>query len=248
MNYQLIITCEHASNKIPAQFRFLFINQSQLLQSHCSWDIGAFTTYKKLVKKFPCQSLHGKWSRLLIDLNRSLHHSNLYSQFSRNLTIVKKNLLVNNYYLAYHNTIKSWLTKACHKKIFTIHLSIHSFTPQLNKQVRLNDIGFLYDPKRAIEKQFCANWKAAMKNIAPTLNIRMNYPYRGNSDGLTSALRKSFNQDQYIGIELEINQKHFNSNGLSKSLLLEFIATSLQATLLKFPNNRIKNVNLIKKR
>lgn len=34
----------------------------------------------------------------------------------------------------------------------------------------------------------------------------MNYPYLGKSDGFTTSLRKQF-PFQYIGIELEINQK-----------------------------------------
>jgi hypothetical protein len=36
--------------------------------------------------------------------------------------------------------------------------------------------------------------------------LRRNYPYRGQSDGLTTALRRQFGA-RYLGIELEINQR-----------------------------------------
>jgi hypothetical protein len=40
----------------------------------------------------------------------------------------------------------------------------------------------------------------------PTLRIRRNYPYRGWTDGLTTALRGRFPATRYAGIEIEVNQ------------------------------------------
>jgi len=37
---------------------------------------------------------------------------------------------------------------------------------------------------------------------------RRNYPYLGCSDGFTTWLRQRFPERCYVGIELEINQKH----------------------------------------
>ena len=42
-------------------------------------------------------------------------------------------------------------------------------------------------------------------NVA--LRVRMNYPYRGVSDGLTRALRRRHGDRDYAGIELELNQE-----------------------------------------
>jgi hypothetical protein len=36
--------------------------------------------------------------------------------------------------------------------------------------------------------------------------VRRNYPYTGKSDGFTAYLRKRFDADRYVGVELEINQ------------------------------------------
>ncbi|HSM16922.1 MAG TPA: hypothetical protein VK845_07985, partial [Gemmatimonadales bacterium] len=40
-----------------------------------------------------------------------------------------------------------------------------------------------------------------------------NYPYRGNTDGLTRHLRSRFPPSAYLGIELEVNQKHMTRRG-----------------------------------
>jgi hypothetical protein len=37
--------------------------------------------------------------------------------------------------------------------------------------------------------------------------VRRNAPYRGDSDGLTSALRRERSAERYLGIELELNQR-----------------------------------------
>ena len=52
-----------------------------------------------------------------------------------------------------------------------------------------------------------------MKERAPELKVRRNYPYAGKSDGFTAYLRRRFPADAYVGIELEINQKHVLQGG-----------------------------------
>jgi hypothetical protein len=36
--------------------------------------------------------------------------------------------------------------------------------------------------------------------------VRLNYPYAGAADGLTTWLRRRHPQSRYLGVELEINQ------------------------------------------
>lgn len=50
-----------------------------------------------------------------------------------------------------------------------------------------------------------------MKNTDAALNVRRNYPYPGNADGFTTYLRKQFSLSKYVGIEIEINQKHITN-------------------------------------
>jgi predicted N-formylglutamate amidohydrolase len=87
-----------------------------------------------------------------------------------------------------------------------IHVSCHSFTPELDGKRRTADVGLLYHPGRHGEAALCARWKASLAERAPDLRVRRNYPYAGKGDGLTSHLRQRFLPGAYVGIELEINQ------------------------------------------
>ena len=106
-----------------------------------------------------------------------------------------------------------------------LHLSIHSFTPELDGIVRNTDIGLLFDPIRKTEKKFCKKWKAEIKQ-GSSLRVRNNYPYKGTADGFTTFLRKQF-PEKYRGIELEINQQLLLS-AESKELVINTLISSLK--------------------
>jgi len=88
-----------------------------------------------------------------------------------------------------------------------IHISSHSFTPELDGDVRRADVGLLYHPGRTGEVALAARWKTALEKAAPEFRVRRNYPYAGKGDGLTSHLRLRLPPAAYVGIELEVNQK-----------------------------------------
>jgi hypothetical protein len=77
----------------------------------------------------------------------------------------------------------------------------------------------------------CARWQAALAALAPQLRTRRNYPYRGKSDGLCSWLRRRFDERAYVGIELEVNQKHVFRGGASWQALRDGLTAALQAAL-----------------
>lgn len=157
-----------------------------------------------------CEAFSGQYSRLLIDLNRSLHHPNVFSSYSKTLSIAEKHNVIQHYYHAYREQVTQAISNALNTSAFVLHISIHSFTPNLDGQDRLNDIGLLYDPKRKYENIICQHWKNLLKQHS-TLSVRMNYPYKGISDGFVTALRKQFTDKEYIGVELETNQRCYNN-------------------------------------
>lgn len=207
MKIGYLITCEHASNKIPSKYKSVFAPHAKLLETHRGWDIGAYQCYQAIIKTIACQSQYAKWSRLLIELNRSLHHRSLFCEITKTLDIDARNQIIHDIYVPYreaiHQKIKQLLSK--HDRI--IHISVHSFTPKMNNEVRNAEVGLLYDPKRPYERDFCFRLKHHIKCENENLRVRMNYPYLGSSDGLTTALRKIYAEKSYIGLELELNQK-----------------------------------------
>jgi predicted N-formylglutamate amidohydrolase len=216
---KLVLTCEHGGHVIPQKYGHLFDTNS-VLQSHKGYDLGSLDLFQHL-KPLANATKYSKTSRLLIELNRSLHHKNLFSEYSKALPETSKEHLISDYYLPYRNEVESTIKKFIEAKQIVLHISVHSFTPNLNGKERHCDIGLLYDSKRSEEKEFCKQLKNKLWQIDSTLNIRFNYPYLGKADGFTTYLRKQFST-QYLGIELEINQKYSKNNVMHskiKSLL-----------------------------
>lgn len=212
----LILTCEHGGNEIPDPYKFVFNKASAQLQTHRAYDLGALDVFEYL-KDLAQFSISSKTSRLLIELNRSLHHNNLFSEFTKSLKSEHQKEIIETHYLPYRNRVESEISKLIANDEFVLHLSIHSFTPILNSVERQCDIGLLYDSERHLEKEFSKALKLQLKIENSDLNVRYNYPYLGKADGFTSYLRKQFPK-HYIGIEIEINQKFSKSNVMDKNL------------------------------
>lgn len=223
-NFKLMITCEHAHNALPAtsganenSVDGTLVIPQEILNSHRGYDIGAFDVYSKLVQQFkPDFSSAGKYSRLFIDLNRSLWNKNVFSEFwskTKNFTLRKQAFA---YYLEYRNAIEHFVEQNISESPI-VHLAIHSFTPELNGNVRNTDIGILYDPSNPAEQVYADVIIDEIKSKFPQYKVRRNYPYQGKTDGLCSSLRKitdslireEKSQHSYAGFEIEINQKLF---------------------------------------
>ena len=203
-----MLTCEHASNKLPAAFKSAV--PAEILKTHRAYDIGACSVFRKLVKfakpEFYCE---GKYSRLFVDLNRTITNKSAFSEYYEQLdkaTASKVKAQATAYWSEYRAAIEKFVKANAKKEI--IHLGIHSFTPELNGKVRNTDIGILYDPSRPKECELAQVIKAEIKRLHPEMKVRFNYPYKGTSDGLTTTLRKKIGP-RYAGLEIEINQKFF---------------------------------------
>lgn len=207
----VILSCEHASAHVPEHYRTLFGNAAspRLLAGHRAYDIGAEAVALSFSRALGCPLFAGRVTRLLVDLNRSPTHPALFSSYSRSLSAAERQALLARYYLPFRTGVQSAIRDRIARGRRVIHLSVHSFTPKLSGVTRNADVGFLYDPARTGEAEFAADWQARLRRSGCAVHVRRNYPYRGVSDGHTSALRKSFDVLSYLGIELELNQLFF---------------------------------------
>ncbi|MGK0413640.1 MAG: putative N-formylglutamate amidohydrolase [Polaribacter sp.] len=206
---RLVLTCEHGGNDIPETYKKHFPND-EVLKTHRGYDMGALDLFQYL-KPLSDVSFYSTTSRLLVELNRSLHHKMLFSEFTKHLSKIEKDNIIKDYYLPYRLRVEDKINDYVNRSEEVLHLSIHSFTPQLNGKIRNCDIGLLYDSQRNKEQEFCKNLKALLLKHNPNINIRFNYPYLGKADGFTTFLRKQFPKN-YIGIEIEVNQKFVANN------------------------------------
>jgi len=204
----LIITCEHGGNLVPPAWRGLFARADRLLMSHQGFDAGALTLAREMAEAAGGRLFFSKTTRLLVDLNRSIGHPQLFSAITRKLSTAGRQNLIALQYRPYRAAIENHIREQIAAGHRVIHIASHSFSPELKGRVREVDIGLLYDPARAGEVQFADALQAAILQAAPFLQVRRNTPYKGTSDGLTAALRKQFDGAVYLGLELEVNQKH----------------------------------------
>jgi predicted N-formylglutamate amidohydrolase len=202
---KLVLTCEHANNALPKKYRSYFSEFKQRLETHEGYDLGAFSIFKNL-KPLATFSSSYPWSRLLIEVNRSLQHSQLFSSISKSFSEQQKRELIEEYYRPYREEIQKKIYTYVKQGESVLHLSVHSFTPILNGDTRNTEVGLLYDPRRSEEKKWAMHFKKNLYAHLSNQRIRMNYPYLGKADGFTTSLRHQF-QERYIGIELELNQK-----------------------------------------
>ena len=239
----LVITCEHGGNRIPAACRRLFRNQRALLESHRGYDAGALVMARALARAFAAPLVTSTTSRLVVDLNRSIGHPQHFSATTRALPSSLRTKLVARYYRPYRIEVERLVRQSVAQGRKVIHISSHSFTPELDGNVRNADVGLLYDPARQRESDLCARWKASLAVLAPQIRVRRNYPYAGKGDGLTSALRRSFPVRAYVGIELEVNQKIVFEGGRRWTALRSALVESLQMCISPtFDANRKRRV------
>lgn len=201
-----IITCEHGGNRIPAPYRRLFREQRALLDSHRGYDPGSLVMAKALARAFAAPLVASTVSRLLIDLNRSIGHPQLFSAMTRAAPAQTRAQIVEQHYRPHRMQVERLIGQAVARGQRVIHISSHSFTAELDGAVRGADVGLLYHPGRRGEAELCARWKETLAALAPQFRVRRNYPYAGKGDGLTSHLRLRFAPCDYVGIELEVNQ------------------------------------------
>jgi predicted N-formylglutamate amidohydrolase len=223
-----IITCEHGGNRIPAPYRPLFRGQQALLDSHRGYDPGSLVMAKALASTWRAPLVASTTSRLLVDLNRSIGHPQLFSAVTRAAPTQTRAQIVDEYYRPYRVQVERLVRQAVSRGHRVIHISSHSFTAELNGKVRSTDVGLLYHPARRGEAEVCARWKETLAASAPEFRVRRNYPYAGKGDGLTSHLRLRFGQSDYVGIELEVNQRIVVAAGRRWTALRRLLIDSLR--------------------
>ena len=208
-----LVTCEHGGNRIPAPYRPLFERSRARLDSHRGYDFGALPVARALAAAFSAPLVASTVSRLLVDLNRSIGHPQLFSAETRGLPARLRSEIIDLYYRPYRTQVERLVRRSVARGRRVVHVSSHSFTPVLNGDRRRADLGLLYHPGRSGESRLCARWKDSLAAFAPGLRVRRNYPYAGKADGLTAYLRRRFPPGAYVGIELEVNQDIVSAGG-----------------------------------
>jgi predicted N-formylglutamate amidohydrolase len=214
MRGRVLVSCEHGGNRVPAKYVPLFAGAASVLATHRGYDLGALELARAFGRRLGVTPFTATTTRLVVDLNRSPGNRNVFSTYTRSLPATERAAALAAHYWPYRNAVEEAVAQAAPSpRTPLLHVSTHSFTPELRGEVRNCDVGFLYDPARRGEVRFVEAWYAALREAAPALVLRRNYPYRGISDSLVTHLRRRYGARGYVGMELEINQKHVGTPG-----------------------------------
>jgi predicted N-formylglutamate amidohydrolase len=226
----LLLSCEHGGARIPARYTALFADAPGLLRSHRAYDRGALALARLLARRLGAPLVFSTTSRLLVDLNRSPHHAHLFSPRVRALGSEERARILERHYWPHRRAVERRCGAALRARARILHLAVHSFTPVLRGTARTTDLGLLYDPARAGERELCERLRAALRAADPRLRVRRNHPYRGSADGLATALRARLPGSRYLGVELEVSQR-LSASAEGRARVLRALIPALEACL-----------------
>ena len=177
---QILIIADHASNYIPKKNNKLGLPNS-FLNQHIAFDIGVKELSLDLSNQLKCRIIQGKYSRLLIDLNRDLNDPTVIPEIvdskiiPGNIGLSKSEvrLRIKKIYNKYHYKINRIIKN---KKVKVI-LSIHSFNPIFKNKKRLLEFGILSNEDKNLSSIIIDQLRLQK------LNVGDNKPYKGNLIG-----------------------------------------------------------------
>ncbi|MCA8965150.1 MAG: N-formylglutamate amidohydrolase [Planctomycetes bacterium] len=206
----VVVSCEHASPRVPAPLRGLGL-PADVLRSHRAFDVGALPVARRLAAACGVGLVAGTWSRLVADLNRSAHHPAVIARRvdgravpGNRLSAAERSARLSQYWQPYRDEVERRVARAS-RDGFCVHFSVHSFVERLGGVERRNDIGLLFDPHRPRERAVATLLRERL--VQAGWSVRFNFPYFGNTDGLTSFLRARHRAADYLGFEVELNQR-----------------------------------------
>ncbi|MBK8203340.1 MAG: N-formylglutamate amidohydrolase [Bdellovibrionales bacterium] len=209
---QFLFLCEHASHSLPKWARPFFPKEAKrILESHRGWDEGAPSLAKFLARGLK-GSLHcGMHSRLLLDLNRSVHSKNLWSYWSKKMPESLKQKALLKFYVHYREHASRDLARLVSRGPVGI-FAVHSFVPVLNGKTRSTDVGLLFHHASDKERLLAESLRFHLRRQLPDWKIHFNLPYRGFTDCFLNDLSEQYQANlDVVGLFLEFNQRRIST-------------------------------------
>lgn len=183
----LLLVCDHATNRIPADLDALGISEA-LRASHIAWDIGAATLTEALSERLDVPALLANFSRLVVDPNRGPDDPTLIAALSdgnlipgnRNLSADARLARIGRYYTPYHGAIGEAIGRARKRGVTPVLFSIHSFTPRWRGTQRPWHLGILWNKDDRVVRPLLARLRAEEGFV-----VGDNEPYSGELPGDT---------------------------------------------------------------
>ena len=200
----LVISCEHAVNTIPQEYLHLFKDEQSIFTTYKAVDLGALDITKRISQELNCEFVHSPISRLLIDCNQDSHHDRCFSEYTKECSPQVKQDLITKYHTPFREKVQALIKSHIDNQEQVLHLSIHSF--HCTAETETTALGLLYNRERHGEREVARIWRGLLSAQHPTYRVRINHPNESMSTNFPSSLRTQYNECDYLGIVLEINQ------------------------------------------
>lgn len=197
----VILTCEHASERMPEPFRFPE-EDAWLAGTHWAYDLGAAELTRDLAHALGAGAVLSRFSRLLIDPNRSPTAPDLFRKTAEGRAVALNRHVGDDereLRFAMSNAYHAAIDRALDEDRARLILSIHSFTPVYEGTPRAVELGVLFDEETALAESVQAAFVEA--GFAALLNE----PYSGKF-GLMYAVDRHAKQHGRRALELEVRQ------------------------------------------
>lgn len=197
-----VITCEHASERLPAPFEWP-VEDQRLCGTHWAYDLGAREVAFELAARLRAPCVASRFTRLLVDPNREEHHKDLFRAVAEGATVRLNATLseaeraerIARYYRPYHEAVDAVLAYAD----APVLLSVHSFTPVYEGRVRELELGVLFNKEERAARALGRALSAEFPGVA------YNEPWSG-FEGLIYSAEHHAERHGRVALELEVRQ------------------------------------------
>lgn len=221
----VVLTCEHASNRLPARWRW-DESDRHLIETHWAWDIGAADLTRELAAELGAPAVLARFTRLLVDPNRPLDSPELFREVCDDLPVVlnlavygdDEHFRLADYWQPYHDAIDTVL----HEVQPALLLSLHSFTPVYEGERREVEIGVLHSDQFELAQR----WRDLLSLSG--MDVRIDEPYEGGDGYMYSA----YDHSRRFGcpaLELELRQD-IVGDPAQRPALVRWVRNALEET------------------
>ncbi len=199
---RVLVTCEHATQRVPEGYAWP-AQDDWLRDTHWAFDLGAEALARGAAEALGAGLVMSRFSRLFIDPNRPEDSPTLFRDTAEGRPVALNSTHLDDAGRArriegllrpYHAAVDAAVAE-CRAEIL---LSMHSFTPVYEGEVRALEIGVLFTEDEALAARVAdalsARWRTAL-----------NEPYSGH-DGLMYAVDRHARAHGRRAVELEVRQ------------------------------------------
>ena len=214
----IAIVCDHASNRIPAEYAS-FGFEEDALQTHIAWDPGALAVARLLAADLDAPLVWPDVSRLVIDCNRAADVPSLIVtesegrkvEANRGLSDEERKRRLDTIHGAYHAAIEACLARRQAAHMLTSLIAIHSYTPVFLGKARPWQVGILFDDDRRLADVLVGALKADR-----ALTVGINQPY-SPADGVYYTLRRHAQPQGLPSVMIEIRNNEISDEASQRS-------------------------------